>query len=357
MARARRKFAVFAIGAASLSALLGVAAVLGVDLFLHWRSERSAGLNRWGYRGPVVGRKQPGETRVAMIGGSTTFGYGVTWDEAVPALLERELNAGGGRWSVVNLGYNNEGAFALVPNIEDFAYLDFDAAIFYLGYNDLAGDEGPNRTAYRRSSPVFRLTGYFPLLPLWLEEKALSIRHGGDLNAAYDASRGVIGRNVFRPGLAARASASALEAAAHVGASIGRQLESAAGPAHAARAVTAAGDCAPPWVHYCDDVARAVELALGRGQAVVVAEQPAITGEVSEARHASQRQALGAMVAARFGGNPRVRHADLSALVDVRDPDLSFDRMHLGVAGNRIVARALVEPVTAVAAAPGPSPP
>jgi hypothetical protein len=88
----RIKFVGFAMASVLLSILVMAGGLLAVDLYIHHRAERSAGLNRWGYRGPVAGRKQPGETRVAMLGGSTTFGYGVTWDEAVPALLERELN-------------------------------------------------------------------------------------------------------------------------------------------------------------------------------------------------------------------------------------------------------------------------
>jgi hypothetical protein len=88
----RRKLIVFAFLAVTLSMVLTLIVVLGADLYLHRRAERSAGLNRWGYRGPVVGRKQAGEVRVAMLGGSTLFGYGGPWHEAVPALLERFLN-------------------------------------------------------------------------------------------------------------------------------------------------------------------------------------------------------------------------------------------------------------------------
>src|SRR4051812_3978846 len=108
--RRRLKYVAFAVCAALLACVVGIAALLAADLYLHKRSERSAGLNRWGYRGPVVGRKQPGEIRVAVLGGSTVFGYGVMWDEAFPALLEQRLNAGardGARFTVVNLGYNN----------------------------------------------------------------------------------------------------------------------------------------------------------------------------------------------------------------------------------------------------------
>ena len=84
-----------------------------------------------------------------MLGGSTVFGYGVAWNESIPAQLEPRLQARLGRpVTVVNLGFNNEGAYAFVPNLEDFAYLDYDVIVLYEGYNDLPGDEGVNRSVY-----------------------------------------------------------------------------------------------------------------------------------------------------------------------------------------------------------------
>ena len=69
-------------------------ALLAADLYFHHRVERFAGVNIWGYRGPRVSRKKaPGEHRLVVIGGSTAFGYGVDWDQAFPAYLERDLRA------------------------------------------------------------------------------------------------------------------------------------------------------------------------------------------------------------------------------------------------------------------------
>src|SRR5689334_15479584 len=135
----------------TLSLVMIMGLLLVADLIVHHRAEKSAGLNRYGYRGPVIGRKQPGELRVAMVGGSTTFGYGVAWNESIPAYLESKLKQRLGRpVSVVNLGFNNEGAYAFLPNLQDFAYLDYDVIILYEGYNDLGGDERPNRSVFRR---------------------------------------------------------------------------------------------------------------------------------------------------------------------------------------------------------------
>src|SRR5689334_14141177 len=91
MAISRLKRVLFALMAISLSFALMVLVFLGADLYAHSRVERSAGLNRHGYRGPVVGRKRPGETRIVMLGGSTVFGFDVEVEETIPAQLEREL--------------------------------------------------------------------------------------------------------------------------------------------------------------------------------------------------------------------------------------------------------------------------
>ena len=149
-----------------------VGVLLVADLYAHHRVERSVGVNRQGYRGPVAGRKQPGETRVVMLGGSTVFGYDVEWDDTIPAALERQLRAHDPKARVINLGFIGEGALAFVPTLESYSYLDYDVVCLYEGYNDVLGDAEPNRYLLRHSSPVFRLTGYFPILPLVLREKA-----------------------------------------------------------------------------------------------------------------------------------------------------------------------------------------
>lgn len=345
MAITRRKFVAFALVSAVLSALVVVTGVLAADLYLHHRAERSAGLNRWGYRGPVVGWKRPGELRMVVLGGSTAFGYGVTADETVPAILERLLNERGSAVParVINLGFNNEGVFALLPTLEDFDFLNYDIACFYAGYNDLLGDISPNRAVYRRESPIFRLTGYFPILPTALGEKALSLRYGGNLEAAYAATRGADGgKTVFKPSLASRTSATALEATAQVADVLGRQLDRMA--SQPPTSTEPAGDtgCAPPWAHYCDAVYRAAEHALSLGKRVLIVAQPTLR---ESGRHALQTAAMADMVARKFRDTPRVRYVDLSDAVDLTDTDSSFDGMHLNVNGNVLVAQALVDPV------------
>ena len=349
----RRKKIAFALAASCLSVIGMLLVLLAADLVLHHRAERSAGLNRYGYRGPVVGRKQPGEVRVVMLGGSTVFGYGVTWNESVPSYLEQKLRARLGRpVSVVNLGYNNEGAYSFVPNLEDFAYLDYDAIVLYEGYNDLMGDGGVNTSVYRRASAVFRLTGYFPILPLYLDEKVMMLRHGKNLTAAYDAARSE-GPTVFRPTLAQRTSAGALAAVSSMTKTLDAQLSKVASDARRPLTEMSAVGCSPPWVNYCESVAAAVRFGRARGDAVVVGSQPRLVLADKPELHSGQQAMLAGMVQRNFSGDEGVVWADLSGLVDVSSPNTTFDGMHLNPHANAIIAAGLVEPLANAVAGAG----
>jgi len=343
----RKKYVVFALLTMVLVSAVGVVTLLVADLVLHARAERSAGTNRWGYRGPVVGAKQRNEVRIAMLGGSTVFGYGVMWHESIPALLEQALNrrAPERKWTVINLGYNTEGAYSFLQNLQDFSYLDYDLVVLYEGYNDLLGDLSPNHVTPRQQSPVFRATGYFPILPLWLEERALMLRSGG-LAEGYESRIGQGERAVFRPSLAARASASALEAAATITATLERQFDGAAArDSHRGRESAADASCPPPWSDYCESQRRAIQYALDHGDKVLVVSQPDLVGEIPRARHQQQQQALAAMIDSQFGNTTRVARFALGNRVDLASGEVTFDQMHLNVDGNRIVADALAEPV------------
>jgi GDSL-like Lipase/Acylhydrolase family len=335
----RRKKLIFAIAAATIAVIVTTAGLLIVDIFLHGRYERSAGYNVWGYRGPRVGAKQPGELRIAMLGGSTAYGYGVSWDEAIPAQLERELTTAGKRISVVNLGYNNEGAYSLRFTIEDYLWLKYDLAILYEGYNDVQlTPPEVNRQVFRRDSPVFRLTGYLPIFPIIFKEKAASLLSGGATGAAYDASQ----KTVFRPGLAARGAAGMLSTLSGVSDAIGHQANEVAPPAHMDAPARGASGCEHPWTLYCESMAAAIEFARSHGIAVLVVGQPELANTLSgRARHDHQQQQLAAMIARQFANDARVQYVSMRGVVDTADPSKSFDRMHLNADGNRLVAERL----------------
>lgn len=341
-----RRRALYAASAFVLVLVLACLAVLSVDVYLHRRVQDQAGVNIWGYRGDVVGNKLPGETRLAMFGGSTAFGYGLPADESIPVFLERRLQTaiGGEDWriSVVNLGAPGEGAYGFLFNLIDYAYLDYDIVVLYEGYNDL-GVEGvpegvphrasPNYLLWRRQSPVFRLVGYYPIFPLVFREKAMAILYDGDLDAAYGGEQ-----VVFRPGLGDRATAQALATAAGIGQALERQLGGLSDVPPPAPSVDEG--CRTRWKQYCGAVRDAVRWSLEHDKRVLVVTQP----YVSDA-HIEQQADLAAMLRARFGGDARVSYVNLGRSVDLRDRSVAYDGLHLVADANDRIAAALVEPV------------
>lgn len=352
IATSTRRRLLFAIAAAALASVTAVAALFAVDLYLHHRADRSAGVNVRGYRGPVIGRKAPGETRVVVLGGSTVFGYGVPWSEALPLMLQQRLATAPGRhaFTVVNLGFNAEGAYASRPTLEDYEYLDYDVVCLYQGYNDLLGDDGPNHSLYRHTSPIFRLTGYFPIFPLVFREKAMQLRYGGDLAAAYKGQQ-----TAFRPGLGARLTMSVLDASADISDSIDRQLKRVLTDPPSGTGAGTAGTCDSPWRDFCGSMAAAVDYAVEHGKRVLVVNPPILASGPGASLQVSQKNALATMLRARYGARPDVRLLDLTDAVDLVDPRMTRDSMHLTAMGNLTIAKALAAPVMELAES-GPTP-
>ena len=321
-----------------MSFIGATAVLLALDLYVHAKFDDYAGTNIWGYRGSVVGTKQDGERRVAVVGGSTAFGYGVTPPEAFPAVLEELLNQDSnqadGKISIVNLAYNNEGAHSFRFSLKDYEYLDYDAVLFYSGYNNLSD---LNMSVFRHNSPVFRLTGYLPLLPVVMREKALSLRHGGDVNAA-DLSE----KTVFKLNLVDRAAATALETATSISDSLERQLTERLPES----VFTDLGQMAPScshWRKYCGEMAEAVKFVLDRDKLALVVTQP-----YRSERHRQQQTLLSAFLREQFRGAPKLHFANLGPTLNLFDPEQTWDSMHLTPSGNRQLAQHLVERVRAL---------
>jgi hypothetical protein len=101
---------------------------------------KRATLDRLGYRSPERPRiKPPGVRRVLLSGGSTTFDVLAPDDAATwPRLLERRLQAGGGKIEVWNAGFpgwtSQENVISLAIRDLDLAP---DLAVLYQGINDL----------------------------------------------------------------------------------------------------------------------------------------------------------------------------------------------------------------------------
>ena len=334
----RKRKIVFVILSVVLSFIGATAGLLALDLYVHAKFADYAGTNIWGYRGPVVGTKQTGEHRIVVVGGSTAFGYGVTPTEAFPAVLEELLNQGrdltDGKVSVVNLGYNNEGAHSFRFTLKDYEYLDYDAVLFYSGYNNLSD---LNMSVFRHNSPVFRLTGYLPLLPVVMREKALSLRHGGDVNAADLAEK-----TVFKLNFVDRAAATALETATSISDSLERQLTERLPES----VFTDLGQMAPScshWRKYCGEMAEAVKFVLDRDKLALVVTQP-----YRSERHRQQQTLLSAFLREQFRGAPKLHFANLGPTLNLFDPEQTWDSMHLTPSGNRQLAQHLVERVRAL---------
>ena len=334
--RGRRRWLMFAGLAIGIAIVGTTVLLLAVDVYLHGRYERSAGFNVWGYRGPSVGRKQPDEYRVVVLGGSAAYGYGVMSNEAMPARLEQLLRTRTHSpvFSVVNLGYNNEGVYSFKATLDDYAWLRYDVALLYEGYNDLSQDR-VNTQVFRHESPIFRLTGYMPIFPIIFKEKAASM--AGD-------------KTQFHAGLATQTGATVLNTTADIARSLETQLGRVASEA-APRVDDGTHTGCGIWSHYCRSIEVAVETARQHRARVIVATQPYLrTDEQTHAVHVQQQTALREFLARRFAAHGDVRYVDLGNAVDLEDTRLSFDHMHLRPEGNDEVARLLVEPILQMAA-------
>ena len=334
----RRKIAYVVVTCAAV-ALACVSALTAFDVHLHHVVQDQAGVNIWGYRGDTVGRKRADETRIIALGGSTVFGYGLPSNESWPYYLGKKL-AGThrvkGPVTVVNLGIPTDSARTFVSTLGDYEYLHADIALFYEGYNDLGLDTNPPKNvtnpavshylAWRHQSPIFRWTGYFPILPLVLNEKATLLLHGRD------AAPGEV---AFRPDLATRTTAAAMKSAADIGVALERRLGQLT-DVGVRRSQTLEADCGH-WSEYCGAIEEAVRHALAHGQGALVITQPYVSD-----LHIDQQRALASMMARRFGSDTRVRYVNLGRLIDLRNRSIAYDGLHLVAGGNAKIADELV---------------
>ena len=318
-ATAHNKRLLFKLVSILLSALICVAVLLGIDLYLHYKH----GINLHGYRGPSLGAKQPGEKRIAILGGSTTWGFGLRYGQDFPAQLETML-AQSQELShpapihVLNLGFNNEGAYSFKFTMNDYAYLNPDVIVLYSGYNDLNAIQ--NYSVYRHRSPIFVRTGFLPLLPSLTVDKLTVWKR--DLS-------GSDRRTVFQPPVR--------------GKPVGNNLDEQVGKLREDKVNTRAtpsASCPAEWQFYCAEISGTIDLALKQGKRVMVVTEPYISDA-----HVAQQQALRDMLAARFADKANVRYLDLGWTVDLRDPAMCWDGMHLTAAGNERIAAALREPL------------
>ncbi|MEI8012094.1 MAG: GDSL-type esterase/lipase family protein [Candidatus Omnitrophota bacterium] len=111
----------------------------------------TAGINRWGYRGPDFENPKPsGVRRVFVIGDSFTFGVGSPDDQTIPALLQRGLGARERSIEVVNAGIGGTSPVTHYVNLRDI-HLRYqpDAVVLMLDMTDLWDDWNSDRHALR----------------------------------------------------------------------------------------------------------------------------------------------------------------------------------------------------------------
>ncbi len=334
-----RKYATFAASAALLTTVALFVAFAAGDLYFHYKLQEKGMYNIWGYRGPATGSKNRGEFRIAVLGGSSALGYGTPVGHSFPAYLERVLNenlrkkGGPESYSVVNLAWNNEGAHSYIYTLKDYAYLDYDAVIFYTGYNDLGGR---NLAVFRHQSPIFRLTGYLPLLPAMMLDKAKILRLGlgiGDINLGKR-------RTNFTPNIMDRTKATAMNIGGQIAVSLEEQLGRLTNQVQI-EAMKGNAGCGERWNFYCGEIQSAVRFSLNKGLSVAVVTQPYISD-----KHIEQQKTLENMLRRQFGDTPSLLHLNLGRAVNLKDRNLSFDGMHLTSRGNKIISKNLIAPLT-----------
>lgn len=290
--------------------LLVIGALLGVviDQYAHKRTQSLAGVNSWGYRGPVTPHRAPDEIRVAVVGGDAAFGWGVAPGETTAAYLrlwvQTSLPAGSSRTvTAVNLGALGLPARDYADRIQQFRYLAPDLICLYVD----ATDRLAAATLPPADSALTAWTGYVPMLPLVLKEK-------GDREI--DRGRWMVGGVLSAGGRSLRAADRALA----------RLWLGAVRPLDADRGA-ALGD--------------ALDAALASAAAVVVVLPMPFTREEA-AGHAEARQLFGRRAAAE----PRMRVVDLAEQPRLADPALRLDDTNFGAGGHSLVAQAIAPAVS-----------
>ena len=260
-----------------------------LDRRAHLRVQSEFGVNQWGYRDEPRGSKEPGERRVALIGGSSLFEAKLRHPRTLTGNLFIELRAAGARagqqYSVANLSEPGARADSYAETIRHYAFLDPDVICIFDGY------DMPTHAPLhgRRQSRMFRAVGYLPILP----EKLL-----GQPAWLSDPDEGLAELLQDRPGTSTDES------------------------------------CASTSADYCGAMAATVRAGLQDSRAVMVVSPPAVSR-----RHSRQQQSLREALGREFGDNPAFAFLDLGSVMNLADPELSPDGLHRTDIGNHVVAQ------------------
>jgi hypothetical protein len=302
-----------------------------LDLYAHKRVQDVAGLNIHGYRGPVANQKQPREIRLAVVGGTRAFGLGSSASWTVATVVRQQVMLATDRpgreiRQVVPITLAWPGALAdsYAATLEYFAYLNPD---YICIYDDLGVGGAPLRD---EQSGLFARAGYWPVLPVALQEKGMAWRFGS-VRAGYDRQS----VPAASPGPIRRAAGAGLQLAGGLLSSADRLM------------------ARTPEVHRADNPERyatqlmqAVDLALTRARGVVVAVSPAESPlQVSNAAAVLPR------LEARAATATTLRLVDLARESLLLDKSQRFDEWNYGGAAIEAAAKRIAPAVIDLIAA------
>jgi lysophospholipase L1-like esterase len=290
-----------AIAVGTVVLLLG--GLYAVDQYLHAKHDAYETPNSQGYRGPILQSKAPGEMRIALVGESSAYGYGLINEYSLGSKLEDRLQAdlNPRPVSVVNLAGNGDSSPCYAPTLAHYDWLEPDVVVIHAGYNDNPSTLGrPVSTCYRQRNRIFALTGYWPVTDTYVREKLYTIIYGS-AERGYVAA-GQIPPIMNEPGFIAGASADA-----------------------AGQAIS----------DFSANIVALIEGQLALGRSVVYLTQPYLN-TYHRRQQVAMRDAL-----ARFANNSRFAYIDLGDAIDLSDSDMSFDRMHPTGEGNDVLSSRL----------------
>jgi len=314
-----------------------------LDMYYHHKYMELVALNHKGYRGRVIDNKKVNEIRCVMLGGSSVFGYGVRYYEALPYRLEEKLQAYsysmnlGKKITVINLAFNSEGAYGFYHNLKDFYYLDYDYVIIYSGYNDIVVG---NTTAFRHSSFLFRHFGYFPIIPMLVKEKIMVLKNGGKLDEAYWGKK-----TVFKPSKTDKVKIKVL-----------KLFDNTFGLLEEKRVLTKARELGlkaeqikkDKWFWYKHFMKKTIDFAFLNNKKVIIISPARISslrakGSKGLKAFNEQQESLKAMLDKEYKNDRNVIYVSLE---DFRsDKELTFDGMHFTAKGNKVIADAIAQKI------------
>lgn len=127
--------------------------------------------NSLGLRGEEVRPSEPGVTRIAVVGGSSAFGYFVSDEQEAASILERRLQNKGLSVEVLNAGVPGYNLYQTIPRFDTLvAPLKPKIVVLYLGWNDLTYVVSPQPDA-----ATHRIR---PIAPAWERVLGRSVLYG-----------------------------------------------------------------------------------------------------------------------------------------------------------------------------------